>query len=201
MKQALILFVREPVLGKVKTRLAKTMGNQKALDIYKHLLLHTEGITKNLSVDKYVFFAETFGGASFNIWANSDGNYTLCEQWGNNLGERMENAFDHIFHKQYEKVCIIGSDCADLTEDYIRNAFFALENNDMVIGPTFDGGYYLLGMKQFQTLFFTNKQWSTSSVCTATINDAKLLNLSYCLLPVLQDIDTEEDWITYQSKQ
>lgn len=94
----------------------------------------------------------------------------------------------------YEKVAIIGSDCFELTKAIIEEAFALLKNKDVVIGPAKDGGYYLLGMKKLIEPVFENKQWSTESVFNETINDLTENSFSFASLPVLTDVDTEEDW-------
>ena len=105
----------------------------------------------------------------------------------------MANAFIKAFAKEYENVIIIGSDCLDLDETKINNAFQKLQDNDVVIGPAKDGGYYLLGMNKYYPCFFENKQWSTENVCVDTILDCKNHNLKYVLLETISDVDVESD--------
>lgn len=190
MKQALIIFVRKPELGKVKTRLAQTVGHQKALDIYHQLLQHTLSITKNLLVDKYVFYACSI--SETDMWGN-EGYHRLLQK-DSGLGEKMHHAFETILENGYKKVVIIGSDCIELTQKIVEKAFDALTTYDVVIGPANDGGYYLLGMKKLYPPFFINKRWSTGDVYETTVIDFKNLGLKYFELPLLIDIDTEEDW-------
>jgi hypothetical protein len=105
----------------------------------------------------------------------------------------MSIAFKNAFQGGAPKVVLIGSDCAELTKDIIENAFQALEHSDVVIGPSFDGGYYLLGMSSFEPDLFENIAWSTPSVFEQTIAKAGQLHLSIAMLPRLNDIDTQED--------
>ena len=184
---ALIIFVRNPVLGKVKTRLAATIGNEKALAVYKHLLQYTRRITQNLSVTKFVFYADEIN--TDDLWNG----YKKQLQSGNDLGERMKNAFEELFLQGFNKICIIGSDCYDLKEAIVKTAFEKLAEADVVIGPVTDGGYYLLGLKKVVAEFFINKQWSTSGIFAETCKEAKLLQLSVSELPLLNDIDEEKD--------
>jgi len=196
LKQALIIFVKQPVAGKVKTRLAKTVGDVTALEIYKELLQHTHDITQLLRFDKYVFYADAIAGND--IWE-----YTIYQkrtQAGNDLGARMQAAFEELFSKGYQHICIIGSDCYELTNVVIQQAFNALEQYDAVIGPSADGGYYLLGLARMQPLLFINIQWSTCKVLEQTIGACITANYSHVLLPILHDIDNEEDWRRYQFK-
>lgn len=190
MENALIIFVRKPELGKVKTRLAATIGDENALKVYNDLLSHTCIITKGLSVDKYAFYSEQATGED--LWSKNG--FHRKEQEGIELGKKMENAFENLGNEGYEKIIIIGSDCFELEESLIREAFDQLDKNDVVIGPANDGGYYLLGMKKIYSFLFRNKKWSTDSVCNDTLQDIHEHNLSCYQLPVLTDVDTEEDY-------
>lgn len=193
----LIIFVKNKIAGKVKTRLAAGIGPEKAMEVYDQLLDHTHKTTRCLACDKIVYFSEKIENDS--IWG--DGNYQLSQQSGPELGQRMLNAFNARFAQGAEKVIIIGSDTFEISEDILKEAFRALDRKDVVIGPAKDGGYYLLGMKELQPELFHNKAWSTESVCSQTIEDLKRLNLSYSLLPILNDIDHKEDWLAYQQKR
>lgn len=188
-KNAIILFTKNPELGKVKTRLARTIGNDKALAIYKKLLAHTQIIVTPLQADKFVFYSDKINFDD--DWSNDD--FIKKVQSGADLGERMRHAFQSVFNQGYENICIIGSDCYELNTAIIATAFEKLNEYDTVIGPTFDGGYYLLGMKTFYPDFFENKIWSTETVFDDTIIDFKDLNLSYAVLTKLTDIDEEKD--------
>lgn len=193
----LIIFVKNKIAGKVKTRLAAGIGPEKAMEVYEQLLDHTHKATRCLTCDKIVYFSEKIENDS--IWG--DGNFQLSQQSGAELGQRMFNAFNTQFAQGAEKVIIVGSDTFEISEDILKAAFRALDKKDVVIGPARDGGYYLLGMKELQPELFHNKPWSTESVCSQTIEDLKRLNLSYSLLPVLNDIDYKEDWLAYQQKR
>ncbi|WP_299105313.1 TIGR04282 family arsenosugar biosynthesis glycosyltransferase [uncultured Tenacibaculum sp.] len=186
-KNLLLIFTRNPELGKVKTRLAKTVGDQAALDIYKFLLNHTKEVTQNLNCDKAVYYSVKI--RENDIWSTST--YQKHAQFGVDLGIRMQNAFEQAFEKKYEKVLIIGSDLFDLKEKHIEEAFEMLDSNDVVIGPAEDGGYYLLGMKTLYSSVFHNKQWGTSTVRQDTLND--LQNVSVHLLETLNDVDVFDD--------
>lgn len=188
MKEALIIFTRNLIYGKVKTRLAATVGNDKALEVYKKLIAHTYTITQQLNCDKIVFFADEI--EANNIWKSD---YEKQLQTGNNLGEKMMNAFNYCFKNDFYKVIIIGTDCPELSEDIINDAFVKLNSYDAVIGPAADGGYYLLGLKKSYHQLFENMQWSINSVFDETIKRCCQIQLSYYLLPVLHDIDEEKD--------
>ena len=188
-KNAIILFTKNPELGKVKTRLAKTIGNERALEIYKKLLNHTQEIVSVIEADKFVFYSDTI--TENDQWNTSEFYKKL--QFNGDLGERMSAAFEEVFKLGYQSVCIIGSDCFELKPETIAEAFSKLELFDTVIGPTFDGGYYLLGMKKLHKELFQNKEWSTDSVFTDTDNDFKKMSLSSYNLVKLSDIDEEKD--------
>ena len=183
----IIVFVRTPELGKVKTRLAKAIGDQAALTIYKLLLKHTATVLHELSFDKVVYYSEKIENNDF--WKASLFEKKL--QKGADLGERMQQAFETAFDRGYKKVLIIGSDLFDLTSSIITSAFEALETYDISIGPSLDGGYYLLGMKKLQPEVFKNKKWGTDSVLKHTLQDLKKQKIK--LLKALNDIDTLED--------
>jgi rSAM/selenodomain-associated transferase 1 len=188
-KRLLLLFVRNPELGKVKTRLAATVGPEKALEIYLHLLQHTRDVTQQLPEDKLVYYSDKVQHGD--LWPEA--HYQKAVQPSGDLGERMEVSFAAAFQAAYTSVVIIGSDCQQLTQAIIERAFLELEKHDVVIGPALDGGYYLLGMKQLQSAFFRGKQWSTEHVFPATLQDIHHLQLSYALLPSLSDVDQVED--------
>ncbi|WP_296311253.1 TIGR04282 family arsenosugar biosynthesis glycosyltransferase [Winogradskyella sp. UBA3174] len=192
-KKALIIFTRNPELGKCKTRLAKTVGDESALNIYKYLLQHTADIAKKVNAARYVFYSQNINIKD--IWSSDLFNKKL--QKGEDLGLRMYNAFLELLDHGYEKVIIIGSDLLDLNETIIEQAFDELSLNDVVIGPADDGGYYLLGMKTMHQQLFKNKDWGTDTVRKATLNNLK--NSSVSLLDNLNDIDTFEDMKHYKT--
>jgi rSAM/selenodomain-associated transferase 1 len=186
-KNLIIVFTRNPELGKVKTRLAKTVGNEFALNIYKFLLNHTEQTIRNIDADKAVYYSVKV--RDNDMWNNSI--YQKQLQQGDGLGIRMLNAFENAFQNNYKKVVIVGSDLFDLQPKHIEEAFNKLDDNNVVIGPAKDGGYYLLGMKKLYPQVFKNKVWGTETVRENTMQD--LQNESVFLLEELNDIDTYDD--------
>lgn len=186
-KNLLLIFTRNPELGKCKTRLAATVGDQTALDIYNFLLYHTVSITKNLSATKIVYYSET-------IWENDIWDTAIFLkklQNGSDLGDRMQRAFQEGFEDGFEKIIIIGSDLFDLSENDIENAFSALNDAEFVLGPAEDGGYYLLGMKYLEPNVFKNKAWGTNTVLQDTLTDLK--NKKTTFLERRNDIDIYDD--------
>ena len=159
-KNLLLIFTRNPELGKAKTRLAKSVGDETALEIYKFLLNRTKEVTQDLSCDKAVYYSVKV--RNNDIWDAKV--YQKHQQEGEDLGFRMQNAFQNSFDVGYDKVMIIGSDLYDLTPKHINDAFNKLDSKNVVIGPAKDGGYYLLGMKKLQSNIFKNKAWGTETV-------------------------------------
>ncbi|WP_291867067.1 TIGR04282 family arsenosugar biosynthesis glycosyltransferase [Maribacter sp.] len=186
-KNLLLIFTRNPELGKCKTRLATTVGKNAALEIYKFLLKHTASLTKNLYATKQVFYSEEIWKKD--TWDNAIYNKKLQE--GSDLGERMYNAFLEGFNSNFERIIVIGSDMYDLSQEDIENAFIQLNTNDYVIGPATDGGYYLLGMKTLNSKVFKNKVWGTNTVLQNTLNDLK--NTKIHILEAKNDVDVYED--------
>ena len=185
--KALLIFTRNPEMGKCKTRLAATVGDDAALHIYKFLLRHTAEITETLKVDKFVYYSE--GLHTEDVW--DDNRYTKRTQHGNDLGARMENAFAEVFASGYRKVIIIGSDLYDLSQTDLENAFQKLNDHDFVVGPAEDGGYYLLGMKSLKPELFAHKNWGTETVLEDTLKDMKTESVAQ--LDLRNDVDYFED--------
>lgn len=188
-KRLLIIFYRNPELGKVKSRLAATIGEERALAIYLLMAAHTRSIALLTQVDRMVYYSEFTD--TEDSWGNKDFQKRL--QAGADLGEKMKNAFEESFRSGYDSICIVGTDCLELTESILKKAYEILDREDAVVGPAADGGYYLLGMSRFIPGLFSNKKWSTSSVCRDTMEDLQRLHCSYQVLPVLRDIDHEAD--------
>jgi rSAM/selenodomain-associated transferase 1 len=186
MTDALIVFVRRPEPGKVKTRLAAAIGNLKALAIYNKLLEHTFEITRPLDCDKYTFVADGDGTAFWN-------GFSVAQQEGADLGQRMHHAFTALFKKGYGRVVIIGSDCEQLNTPLLQQAFARLAEYPVVLGPATDGGYYLLGLTHLYPALFQNKNWSTHTVLADTLHDLEMMQVTPFLLPTLSDVDELKD--------
>lgn len=189
-KAALIIFQKNAMLGKVKTRLATTVGDDQALEIYKWLTSYTHQIASQIRVDKFLFYSDFIPDQA----AQDHPEYHFEVQSGLDLGQRMSNAFAFLFAKGYSNVVIIGTDCPDLQVSDLNNAFLALSENDLVFGPAKDGGYYLLGLNKFYPELFREIPWSTPKVLEMSLDMSDELNLEYEFLKILSDIDTFEDW-------
>ncbi|MDO6801515.1 TIGR04282 family arsenosugar biosynthesis glycosyltransferase [Wenyingzhuangia sp. 1_MG-2023] len=184
--QLLIIFTRRPELGKVKTRLAKETSNEVALAVYNDLLVHTHQITKDLEVDKWVFYTDEIEFED--LW--DDGEFMKMIQAEGDLGQKMQSAVFKGFGAGYLEIVIIGSDVDTLSKEVIEDAFEHVKQQT-VIGPAEDGGYYLLGLNEPRTDVFTNKEWGTDTVLRDTFLD--LADEDVAILDELNDIDYLED--------
>ena len=185
----LMIFIKNPVEGEVKTRLGSSIGSTNALQIYKKLLTHTREVASQVETNRQVWYSSMIDHRD--SWNKERFDKKL--QSGSDLGERMSVAFQKAFEDGYGKVVIIGSDCADITSRHIKDAFHALNAKDAVIGPSKDGGYYLLGLRKYTPDIFSGISWSTQEVFEQTVSRFEHLGLSYSVLDVLNDIDTIED--------
>ncbi|PKD43174.1 hypothetical protein CWD77_11145 [Rhodohalobacter barkolensis] len=185
----LIIFVKTPEKGRVKTRLAASVGDDKALNIYKKLLDITAetaaGVhaTKRVSYSKSVVIDDQFDVNIFEKTVQSNGD----------LGRKMKSAIHAGFEQGFKRVILIGSDCPGISSNLIDDAFDRLKSVDCTIGPSDDGGYYLIGMSRFLPEIFDDIEWSTNSVCETTIEKLEESGATYSKLTVLNDIDTESD--------
>ena len=186
-KQLLIIFAKNPIKGKVKTRLAKVIGNEKALAIYEFLLGHIQQEIRQLAVDIEVHYSHF-------IDYDDDWQHDRLEkklQTEGDLGEKMGHAFHQAFANGYQHIIGIGTDIYDLNANDIQAGFDQLKKNPYCFGPANDGGYYLIGMTQYQPQIFQNKSWSTASVLKETLRDLPPENVA--LLQEKMDVDTIED--------
>lgn len=189
--KTLKIFIKNPQLGNVKTRLAKSVGSKEALNIYKKLLIYTKSVSLGVKANREVWYSSLI--EEFDIWDTNQ--FIKKLQSGANLGDRMAMAIQESFkNNKGEKVVLIGSDCAEITTKVIEKAFTMLDENEVVIGTANDGGYYLIGMKNYYPELFTEIEWSTTSVLNQTLSKIKKDGLSYVLLEALNDVDTLEDW-------
>ncbi|MGZ8504377.1 MAG: TIGR04282 family arsenosugar biosynthesis glycosyltransferase [Flavitalea sp.] len=197
MKRSLIIFAKNEVHGKVKTRLAATTSDDTALVVYKTLMEHTHKITRVLPVQKKLYYSDYI--EQNDCWENDV--FDKHVQIGADLGSRMLNSFEEVFDGGAEDAVIIGTDCMELSSGIIVKAFEYLIYVDIVIGPAKDGGYYLLAMKGAHKELFENIDWSTELVLKQTLNICEQLGLSVQLLEELSDIDNEEDWLNASSQK
>jgi len=193
---AVIVFIKNPELGKVKTRLAKSVGDDKALAIYMQLMEHTRLQMLGVEgVERYVFYSSFVD--EDDDWLPIDFKARL--QVEGDLGDKIKAAFREVF-EVVDQAIIIGSDCAQLDSSHIQSAVDQLEKHDVVIGPTLDGGYYLLGMNGNYETLFEDINWSTETVLQETIDKVNQQTISVKLIDKLSDIDYIEDWEQYGLK-
>ena len=189
-KNVVIVFAKEPIAGKVKTRLGKTIGMEKAAELYDLLLKRTLGILSNISHLEVILFKTSDSSEKY----FQEAGYTkILNQADGDLGERMKNAFNIAFHNGAQRVVIVGTDCPDLGENDIKKAFVTLKEHDVVVGPALDGGYYLLGLKAEKPDLFRDIKWSTGEVLKETMQRIEGGKLSYSTLEEKFDIDEAGD--------
>jgi rSAM/selenodomain-associated transferase 1 len=164
------------------------------LEIYRHLIQLTYSALEDVPVPVWTYFSDFI----------PESPYPSVEkcfvQEGQDLGERMANAFARSFELGMDKVVLIGTDCPMLQSQHLNQAFEALNHSDLVVGPATDGGYYLIGMNRRADYLFEGITWSTSQVLSQTLNVASQHGLTTTLLHELDDIDTQEDWQRYSSQ-
>jgi len=185
----LILFYKYPEKGKIKTRLAQSVGDQHAFEIYNCMLNDLYTTAGKTSVIKIA--ASTLPGG---IPAGKPVYDTFLQE-GTDLGEKMLNAFRKVFSLGYSRAILSGSDCPEITAELFDEAFDTLTDHDYVIGPASDGGYYLIGMKRevLNPSVFQDIPWSTSRVLDTTAGRLNAERYRYKLLEELNDVDTLDD--------
>lgn len=192
----MIVFVKNARLGHAKTRLARSVGDRKALEIYQRLCRYTRDVAKEVDAEREVSFSEHVEKDC--IWQGEEFEHTV--QQGKDLGARMNHAFAKAFGKGAERIVLIGSDCAELTAEIIVRSFEVLEQHDVVLGPAADGGYYLIGLSRPAPALFKGIAWSTGEVLSETLQIAEGHKLGVCLLEKLNDVDEIEDWETVKHR-
>ncbi len=190
-KTLLIVFVKAPRLGFVKTRLAQSLGDEEALKAFRWMV---EKLLKNLEGwrDLQLRFAPSEAEEEIRPWLQPQ--WQASPQSEGGLGERLIDAFEDGFRLGAEEVIIIGSDCPHIQQEDIAAASVSLDHHDLVLGPSTDGGYWLVGLKQSRPELFEDINWSTETVLKETLGKAEQAGLSVELLRELEDIDTAEEW-------
>ena len=191
-KDALIIFAKAPVPGQVKTRLQPHLSPEECANLHAFFIIDTINIAKRAEEAETFLFCYPGTENHFFQKVSKDFDIKLMSQKGNDLGERMEHAIKSSISKGYNKVVIIGSDSPDLPVEYIQNGFKRLDTSDMVIGPSADGGYYLIGGTK-ELPVFDGIQWSGCQVFNMTVEKAKERGLTVSILDEWYDIDTVED--------
>lgn len=187
-KNALLqLFSKPPIEGRVKSRLAIDIGDTQATEIYRHCLSHSMDLVTQSGLDYQLWLSENSQDPIFR------GNPLMLQQ-GHNLGARMYHAISSQLQDQaIDKVILIGSDCLDLSLDHLQQALDRLATNDLVLLPSVDGGYVLIGCRKIDQQLFSDVEWGSDRVLQQTQNNAAALSYRLSLLAAVRDIDTLKD--------
>ena len=200
------LFLKAPRPGTVKTRLAATLGADRAVAIYRDLVADT--VDRALAADgierRVLFFSPREAADECAELLPSEaldsGRLLLRPQADGDLGERLEKAFDELLEPGPCRAVLTGTDCPDLRAGDFEDAGAALEDHDLVLGPALDGGYWLVGLRRRAPELFRDMAWSTPEVLQETLRRAATLGLGIHQLRSLRDIDHASDWHAWASK-
>jgi rSAM/selenodomain-associated transferase 1 len=195
--RCLLFFIKNPEKGNVKTRLASAMGDEKAVKLYKRFLLEMLSTLNKGTFLFYLCFYPEHSLKDLKRWLGD--HYLYTPQYGENLGEKMKNGFAEAFAMSFKRVVLIGSDIPDLPLEFIEEAFTSLNEKDAVIGPSIDGGYYLIGFsdKSFSPQVFEGVPWGQETVFKKTMKLLEREGKTVHTLQPLRDIDTIKDLQNY----
>jgi rSAM/selenodomain-associated transferase 1 len=197
--EQIIIFTRYPQPGKTKTRLIPTLGSSGAADLHRQMTEHTMTRVKQLAATQATSVQVCHAGGDNAVMKQWLGAGILFQPQGSgDLGMRMERAFAQAFQAGYERVIIVGTDCPALTAKIMQAALEALQENDFVLGPTSDGGYYLIGLRRPAPQLFQDVPWGTEKVLERTLQIADQLDLRRTLLDLLDDVDRPEDLVVWE---
>lgn len=195
MKKGIIIFQKNLIPGKVKSRIGALVGDQKALEIYQVLVDYTHQQVEGLECKKLLYYSEY----TENTYENNK-DYQFFIQSSGDLGLKMGDAFKDQFEDGFDQLLIIGTDCAEITQEILEEAFDKLKTSEVVIGPAKDGGYYLLGMNRFISGLFYDIPWSSAEVFNQTSDYLSTHQIPFDLLPTLSDVDYLEDWMKVKER-
>ena len=192
-KNGILVFVKYPTPGMVKTRLAEELGGERAAELYKRFVADILDTLGELDVRLKILFSPPDTEKNFRLWLGDE--YTYARQDGENLGQRMKNAMGNALDNGFNKALIVGSDSPDVPGDYVEEAFSSLDECDAIIGPCSDGGYYLIGFSKesFLPEAFEDIDWSTSEVLEQTVDKLEMHGRKVHLLQQWYDVDTLAD--------
>lgn len=196
-KDLLVIFAREPVPGLVKTRLAKDVGIAAAAALYDLMMRHVVKSVISPRYDIVICKTPESGGACFEGMVPGA---VVRDQPEGDLGEKMSGVFRIEFTRGYGKICLIGTDCPGISSSGILRAFELLGNFELILGPSCDGGYYLVGLSVFHPELFEDIAWGTDEVLSGTLGIARSLGIDYGCLAVMADIDEIAGLERYMSK-
>ncbi|MBN1860038.1 MAG: TIGR04282 family arsenosugar biosynthesis glycosyltransferase [Candidatus Thermoplasmatota archaeon] len=189
----ILLFIKYPEKGKVKQRLLGNLNEEIVQGLYKCFVHDTLSTLQKMNGYLLICFLPADAQEKFQQWLGST--LRFLPQRGSNLGERMKNSFISAFSEGFQRVILMGSDSPDIPIGFLQKACSELQAHDMVLGPTYDGGYYLIGFQDtaFDQKVFENIQWGTPSVYTETLKKIKKKHRRLSVLPVWSDVDTITD--------
>lgn len=191
--RCLVIFTREPQPGGVKRRLVPALGEQGAADVYRRLVLHTLEMARSVDNVRHQVWIDGNIDSAFARQIDTQFQYSCHTQSGDDLGERMYNAFASAF-RTCRHCLLIGCDCPQIDCGILMDAFDSLEcGNDAVIGPASDGGYYLIGLRRSESTVFDGITWGSDKVAEQTREHFRALGYRWHELPVLSDVDRPED--------
>ena len=188
-----LVFVKYPTPGRVKTRLAEELGGERAAELYKRFVTDILETLGDLDMRLKILFSPPDAEQEFRLWLGDE--YTYTAQDGEDLGQRMKNALGEAFANGFAKAIVVGSDSPDVPGDYVMESFSSLDSSDAVIGPTSDGGYYLIGFSKesFLPEAFEDIDWSTPKVLEQTVGKLETHGRKIHLLQQWYDVDTLAD--------
>lgn len=190
MKKALIIFTRLPKPGQTKTRLMPYLSGEECAALHTSMLCDLADLTQKLDSDVFVFFTPKGDAALLKMIFPEA---VLLPQSGSDLGERMDNALTFVLAKAYESCLLIGSDIPFLTVENFKQAYAELRENDLVLGPADDGGYYLIGLKEPFKPIFENQRYSEKTVLERALDISQKAGKKFALIQKHRDIDIKED--------
>lgn len=187
------VFVKAPAPGRVKTRLAAEVGVHSATQIYRDLGRRIVSACAGAGHEMVVWFASADARPVVRDWLQGLSVAAYRAQVPGTLGARLSAAFQRHFDDGAHRVIVIGSDCPTVDASVVTQALAALDEDDLVLGPSHDGGYYLIGLRAPAPQLFRGIAWSTEAVLEQTLERARQLALSTVQLPTLRDVDTASD--------
>lgn len=191
MKSAVICFTRVPRAGQTKTRLLPILSPQQCETLHTAFLKDLADVYKNIEADLFVAYApDPNPDILKKIFPTSK---DFFQQEGSDLGEKMLNAIKTVLNKGYEACILSGSDLPMMTSEHLNSGFYALKTCDITLGPTSDGGYYLVGMKKICPEIFTNQTYGNSTVWENTLAAIEKTKYSFCSALPCDDVDTPDD--------
>lgn len=188
MKRCLIVFAKEPETGRVKTRLNKYLSNEQCLNLYKAFIKDTLRLARKIKCERRIL-AYDFSGGNPPYLKSAVKKFSFYKQKGRDLGQRMHDVFKYAGRKKCAKIVIIGSDSPTLPPVFIQQAFKALENKEVVLGPSLDGGFYLIGLKKTCYAIFKGIKWGSGHVLTQVSRNLRNLDKNTAFLPEWYDVD------------